>query len=77
MDEKTIEQRKRVAAAMDDVMEIARLNEVGPLSFSDLLMSMAAALYRSQGRSKDVFLKMAGEIYDTNSRAAKLSAFQH
>jgi hypothetical protein len=77
MDEKTIEQRKRVAAAMDDVMEIARLNEVGPLSFSDLLMSMASALYRSQGRSKDVFLKMAGETYDTNSRAAKLSTFQH
>jgi hypothetical protein len=77
MDEKTIEQRKRVAAAMDDVMEIARLNEVGPLSFSDLLMSMAAALYRSQGRSKDVVLKMAGETYDTNSRAAKLSTFQH
>jgi hypothetical protein len=77
MDEKMIEQRKRVAAAMDDVMEIARLNEVGPLSFSDLLMSMAAALYRSQGRSKDVFLKMANETYDTNSRAAKLSAFQH
>lgn len=77
MDEKTIEQRKRVAAAMDDVMEIAKMNEVGPLSFSDLLMSMASALYRSQGRSKDVFLKMAGETYDQNSRAVKIAALQH
>lgn len=77
MDEKTIEQRKRVAAAMDDVMEIAKMNEVGPLSFSDLMMSMASALYRSQGRSKDVFLKMAADMYDQNSRAAKLVSFKH
>lgn len=77
MDDKRIEQRKCVAAAMDDVMEIARLNEVGPLSFSDLMMALAASLYRSQGRPKDVFLKMAGDIYDQNSRAAKTSALTH
>lgn len=77
MDDKRIEQRKCVAAAMDDVMEIARLNEVGPLSFSDLMMALAASLYRSQGRSKDVFLKMAGDSYDQNSRAAKTSALTH
>jgi len=72
-----IEQRKKVAAAMDSAMDIARENEVGPLAFSDLMMSMASALYKSQGRPKEEFLQVAAEAYDRATRPAKVSTLKH
>lgn len=77
MEDKRTEQRQRVAAAMNDVMEIAKINEVGPLSFSELMLGLASALYRSQGRSREAFLKIAGDIYDQTSREVRASVTKH
>ena len=77
MDPHKIEQRKRVAAAMDAVVEVAKENEVGPISLSDLLLSLASALYRAQGRTKDVFLAAAVGAYEQNSRAVKIDQLKH
>jgi hypothetical protein len=59
-----IERRKLVADSLDMVIQVARSNGIGPISFSDLMMSVAGALYRAEGRSKDNFLTMAGKFYD-------------
>ena len=59
-----IERRKLVADSLDMVIQVARSNGIGPISFSDLMMSVAGTLYRAEGRSKDNFLTMAGKFYD-------------
>ena len=77
MDENRITQRKRVAAAMDAVVEVAKENDVGPISLSDLLLSLAASLYRAQGRTKDVFMAAASETYDQTSKAVRIDQLKH
>lgn len=77
MDELKLERRKRVADAMEDVVEIAKINGVGPVSFAGLLVTMAAALFRAHGCPKEVFLKAAADGYDRGSGAVKIDPPKH
>jgi hypothetical protein len=76
-EEKRLEQRQRVADALGDVLEVARLNDVGPLSFSELMMSVSASLYRNGGKDKQTFLRMAEHLFDTNVKSAPLYNTTH
>lgn len=62
--EKRIEQRAMVAREMDKVVQFAKAQGIGPVSFSELMVSMAAALCKISGVSRANFVVMAGRYFD-------------
>lgn len=60
---RTTEQRQRVADALHEAMEKARDNDVGPVSFSDLLLAVSAKLCRMSGVDEEAYVNAAREHY--------------
>lgn len=61
---KRVEQRTLVAREMDKVVQFAKENDIGPVAFSELMVSMAAALCKVSGVSRANFVVMAGGYFD-------------
>lgn len=73
---KVIRQRERVAKAVDAAVDVARENGVGPLSLSDLFMTMAAVFCKGGGVSRRDFLDAAAQHFD-EALTAKPDELQH
>ena len=62
-DEVTLAQRQRVAQALQQAIDTAKENDVGPVSFSDLLLAVGAKLCKMSGIGEEDFINAARGHY--------------